>query len=171
MSTGTRCALPELKAKPFWRSAQFGKVVLWPSFVRGKPVFYFWALLCPVPLCEFSGLFWGEYAPFIIQSGVLVKPQLTQLDIWLRSDIARNPLLKMSQKLKHQRRSKLLRMRCVLAVFGCCRKTSVRSVICMQLMLETWQHSLRMAAIPKGSWSRCDWRARCCRRWGSCKRY
>ena len=34
-----------------------------------------------------------------------------------------------------------------------------------------WQHWLRMAAIPEGSWSRCDWKARCGRRWGSCKSY
>ncbi len=34
-----------------------------------------------------------------------------------------------------------------------------------------WKHWLRMAAIPEGSWSRCDWRARCGRRWGSCKSY
>ena len=136
--------------------------------------FYFWTLLCPVPFCEFSGLFWWEDAPFImiIQSRVLVKSQLTQLDFWLRSDIARNPLLKMSQKLKHQLRSNLLQMTCASAVLGCCRKTSVRSVTMHAVawnMLKPWQHYLRMAAIPEGSWSRCDWRARCCPRWGSCK--
>ena len=98
--------------------------------------------------------------------------QLIQLDVGLRTDIARNPLLKMSQKLKHQLRSKLLQMTCASAVLGCCRKTSVRSVTMHAVawnMLKPWQHYLRMAAIPEGSGSRCDWRARCCPRWGSCK--
>ena len=38
-------------------------------------------------------------------------------------------------------------------------------------MLKSWQHWLRMAAISEGSWSSCDWRARCGRRWGSYTSY
>ena len=50
---------------------------------------------------------------------VLVESQLAQLaelDIAAVSSIARNPLLKPLQKLKHQPRSKLRQMNCVLAV-------------------------------------------------------
>ena len=50
---------------------------------------------------------------------VLVESQLAQLaelDIAAVSSIARNPLLKPLQKLKHQLKSKLLQMNCVLAV-------------------------------------------------------
>ena len=54
--------------------------------------------------------------------------QPIQLDVGLRTDIARHLRLKTLQKLKHQLRSKLLQMTCASAVLVCCRKTSVRSV-------------------------------------------
>ena len=77
--------------------------------------------------------------------------------------LPRNPLLKMSQKLKHQLRSKLLQMTCASAVLGCCRKTSVRSVDNACSCLKTcwnhdsticeWLRSLREAEAE------CDWKS------------
>ena len=71
-------------------------------------------------------------------------------------------------------------MTCASAVLGCCRKDKcqVSDNAIAAAWKHVWSHDsnyLRMAAIPEGSWSRCDWSARCCRRLRqlqeSCKSY